>query len=420
MVAVGLVLASARKDLRRRLREPLSLLLWLAIPAVIGGLMSSLSGGDEGPRPKARILLVDRDESLLTQFLAGAGEREESPFAFELVNLAAGRERIDAGDASALLVIPDGFTEAVLRERPCELELVTNPAQRILPGMVEEALAILSEATFYLHRVFGDELRELVADSTDGEAAAEFWEDARVADLAAGINRRFRDLDAYLFPPAIGFEAALLPAGADAAPALGFGELFFPGLLFMMLFWLAQGMSADLWQERAAGTLRRAVTTPERTGPLLLGKLLATATITAGLTLAAALLGAVAFDLRLTTMGPGLVWAVACGVVLTLAMYLVQLLATSQRAGNLLGNLIVFPLLMVGGSFFPFQFMPDGMAAIGRRTPNGWALVQLQALLAGRLGGRELAVAAAALAAAGVLLYAIVSRRLRRRFAPGV
>ena len=45
--------------------------------------------------------------------------------------------------------------------------------------------------------------------------------------------------------------------------------------------------------------------------------------------------------------------------------------------------MILFPLLMVGGSFFPFAVMPEWMAAIGRRTPNGMALVQFEAILFG-------------------------------------
>ena len=47
---------------------------------------------------------------------------------------------MDAGDASALVVLPAGLQDAVLGQGTVEIRLVTNPAQRILPGMIEEAL----------------------------------------------------------------------------------------------------------------------------------------------------------------------------------------------------------------------------------------------------------------------------------------
>ena len=56
----------------------------------------------------------------------------------------------------------NGFSDAVLREQPTTLLLLTNPAQRILPRIVEEGLAIVADGTFYVHRVLGPELREIV------------------------------------------------------------------------------------------------------------------------------------------------------------------------------------------------------------------------------------------------------------------
>jgi len=74
----------------------------------------------------------------------------------ERMQAEAARERIEAGQASAWLTIPAGFSLAVLEERPTELALVTNPAQTILPGIVEETLSMVSEAAFTLHRLIGE------------------------------------------------------------------------------------------------------------------------------------------------------------------------------------------------------------------------------------------------------------------------
>ena len=51
--------------------------------------------------------------------------------------------------------------------------------------------------------------------------------------------------------------------------------------------------------------------------------------------------------------------------------------------------MIVFPLIMIGGSFFPFEVMPAWMARIGRWTPNGLASRNVKQILFGqpRSGG---------------------------------
>ena len=44
-------------------------------------------------------------------------------------------------------------------------------------------------------------------------------------------------------------------------------------------------------------------------------------------------------------------------------------IALSPRVSNI-------HIYSAGGSFFPFETMPDWMASFGQLTPNGWALVQ--------------------------------------------
>src|SRR5439155_24239797 len=95
----------------------------------------------------------------------------------------------------------------------------------------------------------------------------------------------------------------------------------------------------------------------------------------------------------------------------------VSLFASTPRGASVMGNLLMFPLAMIGGCFFPFEWMPDWMARIGRLTPNGWAIVQFKAILAGSSDGRQLAAAVAGLAAVTALAFALALRRLRRGLA---
>jgi ABC-type multidrug transport system permease subunit len=79
----------------------------------------------------------------------------------------------------------------------------------------------------------------------------------------------------------------------------------------------------------------------------------------------------------------------------------------------------MFPLMMIGGSFFPFEAMPAGMAVIGKLTPNGWALEQLKRILLENVELRSLTLSFLGLLIVGSVLFFVSARRIRTRFLVG-
>ncbi len=407
--------AAAKKDLARIAKDPIALLTWVGIPIVLGGLMTLVSSGGGGSSPTAQLVVTDLDDSLLSGFLVGAFG--QGPLAemveVEQLELEPGRARVDAGDVSAQLVIPAGFGAALLAETPTALELITNPAQRILPGILEESLSMLSEAAFYVHRVFGDQLRDLT-QGMDAEAGPS---SAEVARISVAIRDSIERLQGTLFPPVLSL-ASTTRSVEDEQDDLEwtFGILLLPSVLFMALFFVAQGLSEDLWVEREQGTLRRAAIAPAPFAQFLLGKLGAGAVVFAGVTAVGLFVGCSWHGLPLSRLPACVLWAALSGLVLQLLLLTMQSLASTRRAGSILTNVALFPLLMIGGGFLPLEALPDGMAAIGSWTPNGWAMIQLkEVLLYGRTG---LAFGGAIVVqlAIGALLFLVTHARLSRSF----
>jgi hypothetical protein len=400
--------AATRKDLVRRLRDPFALLLWLGIPTVIGTLMVLAMGGQAGPSPVARVLVVDGDDSFLSQALVQALSSEQARVVeAEVVDdEGRARERLDRGEATALLVLPKGFARAVLREEPCELELVTNPSQRILPGMVESALGMLGEAVFYAHRLFGDELRDL-ALASEGSGL----DDLALAQSSVRIGTSFERISEHLFPPSIAVET-VEPEVADAGPKRSLAEMFLAGMLVMALFFMAEGLADDVWRERALGVLRRTAVSPGIAAALL-GKLAAGGVLMLGTSGVALSLAAAFFGLDPARAAAGALWAGVAGTALLALMTSIKMLASSQRGAGLAGNLVLFPLLLVGGSLFPFDAMPAWLARIGRWTPNGRSVDLLDSILFGSPAPREVAAAALAAAVLASALVALCAARMR-------
>ena len=182
---------------------------------------------------------------------------------------------------------------------------------------------------------------------------------------------------------------------------------------------MAQGLSEDVWQERGQGTLRRAVSTPEGILPLLGGKLLSGGVIILSITIVILTLGTAYLGLSFLNLPLAVLWTTFSGTVFLIAMILLQLYASSQRAGSILASSFVFPLLMIGGSFFPSEVMPAWMARVGAWTPNGMALELLKDILLERQDLQVLVATFFAMLAVGGVLFGLSARRLSRTFAAG-
>jgi ABC-type multidrug transport system permease subunit len=94
----------------------------------------------------------------------------------------------------------------------------------------------------------------------------------------------------------------------------------------------------------------------------------------------------------------------------------IQMLASSSRGANVLTTMVLFPLMMIGGTFFPFEWMPKGMADVGRLTPNGIAVTQLKNIITGDVELQPFLIAATELGLICAVLFLFAARRLRGRF----
>lgn len=416
---IAFTLASALKDLRRRATDRVALVMWLGIPLLLGSMMALVTD-TSGSSTRGVILIADEDGGLVARAIAASLQQGPLATLFDVQRVAAadGRTRVQGGGATALVIVPAGTTRAFLTRRHVSLTLVKNPAQRILPGIVEESLEIVVESGFYVQRILGEPLAQLEPMFDGDENAA--VPTATLAALATMFTTQIARVTPILFPPALDYSLTepAAPAAASSASGLAaFGRLFVPGLVFMSLLFIAQGMSGDLWEEQRQGTLRRVIASPSGVAAFLIGKMLAGAVLMGGVTTVALMLSVLLFDVPVGRALAGLPWAVFGGTVLVALFFVPQVIAGSQRGANMLGTLLVFPLMMIGGSFFPFEAMPAWMAAIGRWTPNGQAVAQLKQVLDGTADPRAIAVAAVAMVVPAVAALAFATRRVRRQVA---
>jgi ABC-type multidrug transport system permease subunit len=410
-----------RKDLLRRLRNPLSTILVLAFPLIFAGILSLAFGPGGTKAPKVRLLIDDQDGGLVGAFISQTFARPETAQYFEVEKAGPDAlKRLEKGDFSALLRIPKGLTQALLDGRAVQLELVRNPSQSILPEVAEQIAQVLADAlssAAYSLRGPLDELRPLI-NSNQGPS------DQSVATVSVTINQWIRGSGKYIFPPAITLKAVQLEkpgtesaGGSSPSPMASVFLFVLPGLAVFALFTLGDMVMRDLLGEGTRGTLRRVLAGPVRPGTLVIAKSLTACVVAVGgLLILAVIAGLVArHGVDFVAFALLSLALVACVTGLASTIYG---LARSERQGSTVGSALYLILAFSGGAFLPLDNLPRALRAISPASLFYWGTQGYQKLVIGG-GLPDVLLHIGILAGSGLVLLTLGGMLLRRRVLRG-
>lgn len=381
------ILAMVRKDLRRRLRSPLGTVLLTLFPLLFALIIGIVFGGEGGSgTPTVQLLVEDRDEALLGMMLLGAFSSEQMAEVFEVEEVGEeGAERMEKGEASALLRIPEGATEKLIEGEPVVFELVRNPAQGILPEIAEQSMTVIVDVLDAGSRVLRGPLDRL-APLLDSEEAPS---DEAVSAISVGMNQLMSQAGEVLFPPVVTFETETAsPPGAEGqdseTPAGDLRALIFlmmlPGISVYALFLLGDLAMRDILHEGRLGTLRRQLAGPLSARELVLGKALLTAILSAVCLCLLALVGWLVLRhpvdlLAFALLSAALVLAVTGGAAMIYG------LSRTDQQGSTFAGLLYLVLGLAGGSFYPLSELPEIFGRIGIYSPFYWGAEGYRAII---------------------------------------
>jgi ABC-2 type transport system permease protein len=402
------LLISALKDLRRLRHEPLALATWIGTPLLVGVMLVAFFGREQ-PQPQGLVLISDQDKSFLSALVMRAYTQDKLSeiFTVQEVPFKEGRRRINSGDGSALLIIPKGFSNAVLGSGNATIQLITNPSQTILPGIVESVTSVLVEGAWRLQQLTGDDLGQF-SDNTPPS-------DAEIASSSVRYSHLATDLRKYLDPPVIKVTVETVEPN-PARSQFNIGQAMFPSMTFLAILFLTYGMAIDIWKEKAQATLRHVAMTPGSMAGFLGGKILSVWLVLAAVSTVALLSGKLLIGAEIHAAVPAVLWMTAFGGTMYVLLLLLNTFCPSYRSATTLSNLLVMALAMLGGCFFPFELMPSSLSRIGVWTPNGWAMLIFRSILAGQVNLAGFAAAFGAALGLAVMLFLITTWRLRWRF----
>lgn len=407
------------KDMRRRLRSPVSLLCMLSIPLVMT-LVVGLIFGSEGKVevPRITLLLVDEDGGFVSNFFKQGLRQGKLAEMIDLreVERAEGEALMASGKASALLEIPKGFTEAVLDRAPAELRLLKNPSETFLPLIAEEIVKTMAVVLEGSARVFAEPIAGL-RGMIDGGG----WPStSQLEPLLASARSRIALVRGYLADSLVTVEtvAERAEAGGVGSPDFNLFAFLLPGSILLGLLFIGEIAMRDLLREREARTLARMIAGPVEPSEVLLGKVLSAIALTALSCVLLLLVGRFAFGIPWGD--PAALAAAVVGAILmcTGIVAFVYGIIRSERAADTVLPIVIIVLCLVGGSMLPYESMNEGMRAAARLSPVFWASEAIKSVSIAGAGLQEIAGHLAVVYGVGVATLAagalLLGGRLRR------
>ena len=387
-----------KKDLRLLLRDRTALLLLLAAPIIVistaGFSLSTLY------RSSSHLFLVAKEDrgavaGELVQALMEAPELEVM-----LVDREAGLELVaDTPRAGALLVIPEGFSDAVEAGRPAELLLSVDPVKRLevlkIRSAVERARGGLV-ATRVAARIAVVQVLTYAGD-VDFEA---------VGDDSVELAGRLLDRTVNLTESSVFGGPTEFNVFDQNVP--GFSVTF---LMLGMLF----GIGLGLLDEREWGMLYRLAASPLAPWSVVVGKVASRFVVGVAQMTLLFLFGRVAFGISL---GPSLLALalVVAGITFASASLglLASALAPSRDAVLPMGTIAVVAMAAIGGCWWPITIEPIWLQKLAHVFPTAWAMEAFNDLMLRRRGLVDVMPAVLALVGFGSL-FLVAGARLHRR-----
>ncbi len=365
------------KDLKLMFRDRAALTLMLLAPFILtiamGFVTGRFNGGSTGIS-NIPVIIVNLDHGDLGNALEDLFNSEDLSELMEpsaSSNPDAARQLIESNEASATIIIPEGFTQSIIpavgsavgpvyvQSEPVQIEVYTNPSTPTSAGIVK---AVLDE---FISRV--EEGR------TSGMTSYLKLMQSGVVDpqnIEAEAGNLIQNVDVADSNP---ITLTKNTEGADAVE-LDLLSYFAPGLALMFLMYTVSYGGRSILSERAGGTLPRLMISPTQTAQVFGGKVLGIFFMGVAQVGILILASTIFFQVR---------WGDALGVIVLIiaavlgttgwGMLITAFSRTPTQVTNA-GTIVMLIFSILGGSFISLEKFPPFMQTISKITPIAWGL----------------------------------------------
>jgi ABC-2 type transport system permease protein len=378
-------LTIAARSLRQRVRDRSAILFAVVIPLGLAAAFSMLI--PQGSTFHAEYVVYDADggpvAATLVDHVLGALVETGVADVTQVESEAAAMAALDAGETSAAILIPAGFSEAIASGSATEVRIV---------GIPDSTLGIQIAKS-----VVGGFASEVGAIQLAVVTAADWQPGAAPPALDESTVGSVRDVT----DPIVVTDAAMERRQATTAS-------FYAGAMaIMFLFFATIYGPVGLLAERRSGTLARLLAAP-----------IPPASIVLGASLASFVLGLVSMTVLViaTTLLLGAQWGppvLVAPLVLTAVVaamgisMLVCTLARTEDQASGWNAMVAISLAILGGAMVPLSRAPELLQQLGLLTPHAWFLRAIDSMAGASVQLVDIAPSLVALLAFGLVTGAI-------------
>ncbi|NQT26331.1 ABC transporter permease [candidate division KSB1 bacterium] len=408
-----------KKDLLLRLKNPTGFITLTLLPILFALLLGMIFGpkSDDAPAIQISLLTEDHDDTFVSEFILGAFGRGEMAKMFQVtaVDSGTGRQMMDEGKASALLIIPKGFGDALLDEEQTHLELVKNPSESFAPKIAEETITILAEMSDRFVRLSSKQIRQ-IRKSIDSDTE---MSDAQMAIMAINTYHLIKRVEDILFPPAIAIETADVEEEKDPMSASVLYIYLLAGISIFSLLFMMEALARDFFVEQDNQTAYRLLSGPIRPFTYVISKLSFIYIVGLVSYLLVWIIAIILFGIRLPLylVPPFLLLILVLLTSLTGIIGMIYSLAANRSQASAIAPACIIFFGLFGGAMIQAEQLPQFMRPISFTSPVYWGQDAVKKLFVENLGIASIWINLAVLGGIGLLLnglsFLFFERKLR-------
>lgn len=390
MSGLGKVLAIARVNLLRQIRDRSSAFFVFVLPTIIVVALGLQFGGSS----RARLGIVAPPGDPAAAELVAALERDAVRFDIRRpADESALRAQVERGQLEAGLVIPAGYEAALAGTGTAEIQFLGSMDALTLGLQAPVEAAISSQAAVVLA--------------------------ARVAaTTGAGTYEAGAAAAAAALPSIPGISVDVSRVGGAGFFA-NFGTFTFGAQTQLLLFVFLTSLTAagQLVLSRKLGVSRRMLSTPTGAGTIVAGEALGRFGVALLQALYIVAVSSIVFGVGWgDPLAAAAIILLFCLVGAAVAMLLGAVASNPEQASSL-GVFAGLAMGALGGCMVPFEIMPDAMQAVARLLPHSWAILGLRDLVRDGGGIETVLPNLGVLAAYAAVVMALAAWRFRRAIA---
>lgn len=395
------------KDLTELVRDWKSALYLIAMPVVFTLFFGAIFSGSSGDQRLALGLLDQDRGGVLSQQLAtwlGASGIVR-PESLEDVSVADAAQRVADGKLAGVIVIPAGYSDAVLSGEQPALQLVVD-------SYSDSGQTVRAQMQAMLLRLLGSvEIARLSADAREQYKAFASEEER----MAYQVEALVLAAQAWQQPPLNIESVSATQASSEESSqvASGYAQSS-PGMIIQFAIYGLITTGSLLVLERRTGTLQRLLTTPLTRGQVVLGKVLGMFIVVLVQQIVLVAFGQIVFGVDymreplalLVVMATLALWAASLGL-------LIGAVSKSEESVIVWSLLAMFLLSAMGGAWFPLEITGKTFSMIGHLLPTAWAMDAYQNLVLRGLGLASVGVPVIVLLGYTAVFFGLAVWRLR-------